>query len=96
MKIIQLLKMPDNFTYQGALWGLGDDGKVYEWHSLDGISGWKLALDSVMYKAPEAIKPDKAVPVELQTLRTCPECGKEEFSSVLENTTKDLCDCIPF
>lgn len=91
MKIIQILKMPDNFTYQGAVWGLGDDGKVYEWHSLDGASGWILALDNVMYEAQEKVKP-----AEIIELKYCQECGKEEFSAVIKNTTTDLCECIPF
>ncbi len=96
MKIIQLMKMPDNSTYQGALWGLGDDGKVYEWYSLNGASGWQLVLDNVMHEAPEAVAPENTSPIEMQTLRYCPDCGKEEFSAVLANTTTDLCECIPF
>jgi len=37
VKIIQLLPMPNDFTYQGVIFGLGDDGVVYEnkggyWH----------------------------------------------------------------
>lgn len=95
MKIIQLLKMPDNSTYQGALWGLADDGKVYEWCSLGGTSGWQLVLDNVMYEAPE-VRTEKVVPIEFSTLRRCPDCGKEEFSACLANTTTDLCKCIPF
>ena len=91
MKIIQILKMPDNFTYQGAIWGLGDDGKVYEWFSRNGVSGWKLTLDNVMYEAPETSKP-----VEINELKHCPDCGKEEYSATLTNTTTDLCNCIPF
>ncbi|AUR89652.1 hypothetical protein NVP1127O_60 [Vibrio phage 1.127.O._10N.286.52.E12] len=30
-KIIQLLPLQNDATYQGALWGLGDDGVVYEY-----------------------------------------------------------------
>jgi len=37
VKIIQLLPMPNDSTYQGCIFGLGDDGVVYEskggyWH----------------------------------------------------------------
>ena len=96
MKIIQIIKMPDNYTYQGAVWGLGDDGKVYEWYSLDGVSGWKLALDSVMYEAPEKPAPVEAKEERGNELKYCPDCGKEEFSVILTNTTTDLCQCIPF
>lgn len=29
MKIIQIIPMPNNFEWQGALLGLGDDGVLY-------------------------------------------------------------------
>ena len=48
MKIIQLLPMPNDFTYQGVVFGLGDDGKVYSWKSLNGKSGWFLEMDNVL------------------------------------------------
>jgi len=31
LKIVQLLPMPDNYSYQGALWGLRSDGVVCEY-----------------------------------------------------------------
>jgi hypothetical protein len=37
-KIIQLLLMPDNSTWQGTFYGLGDDGVVY---ALSNQGEWK-------------------------------------------------------
>lgn len=40
VKIIQLLPMPNDATYQGVVFGLGDDGVVY--HSTS--EGWDVAI----------------------------------------------------
>ena len=42
MKIIQILIGPDGYNWQGNMFGLGDDGKVYV--ALEGK--WKLNMDS--------------------------------------------------
>ena len=49
MKIVQLLPMPNDCTYQGVVFGLGDDGKVYSWKKDSNGFGWVLEMDNVLY-----------------------------------------------
>lgn len=48
-KIIQLLPMPNDYTYQGVVFGLVNDGKVYSWRRDDRGFGWVLEMDNVFY-----------------------------------------------
>lgn len=46
MKIIQIVKTDNNYTWQGAVIGLGDDGCLYELkHDL---TGWIKITDPVV------------------------------------------------
>lgn len=49
MKIVQLLPMQNDYTYQGVIFGLGDDGKVYSWKNDENGYGWVLQMDNVLY-----------------------------------------------
>lgn len=49
MKIIQIIPMPNNCTYQGVIFGLGDDGNVYSWKNVDDRFGWVLEMPCVMF-----------------------------------------------
>lgn len=46
MKIIQILQTENNYSWQGAILGLGDDGVLYEL-SHD-YSGWRIITEPVV------------------------------------------------
>lgn len=49
IKIIQLIPMPDNYTFQSAIWGLGSDGVVYA----SSNDGWEVAIPLEFKKLSE-------------------------------------------
>lgn len=58
----------------------------------DNVTGWRIKENYPEYGIPQS--PPMQIPQNI-ALKYCNDCGKEEYSATLTNTTTDLCECLP-